>query len=89
MGYLAEEALEEGPREDVPSNGVRDRGEHPVELPQRRLSVRLLPRDALNQVLIDALNPQMGLLRNVPHQCRLRQAKAPLDSPKKSSFLDP
>ncbi len=52
---LTKEALEESSGKAVPSNGIRDSRENPVELPQRRLAVGLLSGDAIYELLIQAL----------------------------------
>ena len=52
---LSEEALEEGPGQHVPGNGVSDGSEDPVQLPQRGFAVSLLAGDAVNQLLGETL----------------------------------
>lgn len=54
---LAEQLLEERPWQHVPCNGVRDCSEYPVELAQGGLPVCLLARDAVYEVLGEALMP--------------------------------
>mmetsp|Transcript_26849 Transcript_26849/g.63729 ORF Transcript_26849/g.63729 Transcript_26849/m.63729 type:complete len:470 (+) Transcript_26849:3155-4564(+) len=52
---LSEELLEERPREHVPGDGVGNGGEDPVELPEECFPVCLLPGDAVDLVLREAL----------------------------------
>ena len=54
---LSEEALEEGSGQHVPRNGIRDGSEDPVELSQGGFAVRLLARDAVNELLGEPLLP--------------------------------
>ena len=56
--HLSEQALEEAAREHVPSDAVGYGGEDPVELPQGRLPVRLLPGDPVYELLCEPLRLQ-------------------------------
>ena len=58
--HRSEQLLEERAREHVPRDGVGDGGEDPVELPQGGLSVRLPPRDAVNELLSQAVVAQQA-----------------------------
>lgn len=56
--HLSEEALEEAAGQHVPGDAVGDGGEDPVELPQGRLPVRLLPGDPVYELLRQPLRLQ-------------------------------
>lgn len=75
---LPEEPLEERPRQHVPRDRIRDGGENPIELPQRRLAVALLPRDGVGE---SGVEPRLGAKRRVEaeppegHLHRAREAR--------------
>ena len=78
--HLAEEALEEGSRQQVPGDGVCDSSEDPVELAQGGLPIGLLARDAIHQLLGQALRAHQAAAAKPP-QCHLQASRlAPLRS---------
>ena len=52
---LAKELLEERPRQNVPRDGIRDGREDPIQFPQKCLPIRLLSRNAVDHLKIEAL----------------------------------
>ena len=71
--HLAEQLLEQGPRECVPGDRVRHGSEDPIELSQGRLAICLLAGDAVYEVPRQPLAAQEALGAEPP-QCHLRTA---------------
>ena len=66
--HLPEEALKEGPRQQVPGNGVGDSCEDPVELAQGGFAVGLLARNPVDVLPGQALLPHQAAGKEPPQR---------------------
>ena len=53
LAYLAKKLLEKREWQASPGDGVRNRGEDPIQLPKRRLAIVGLPRHFIDKLRVD------------------------------------